>query len=211
MPLIKALMIDVDGVLVCGRPSDGRPWASTIEEDLGVSVADLQREFFSPYWDEIVLGRAALIDHLQPVLSKIAPHLSYDDFIAYWFENDARLNTELLGELHQQRAAGKRVYLATNQEHVRAAHLVEALGLGSHCDGIYYSAALASRKPDQAFFEKAAGLSGFPPSQLLLVDDTTANIDAARSCGWNAIQWHEESSLSAALAQIDAAGPQTTG
>ncbi|MBN8934699.1 MAG: HAD-IA family hydrolase, partial [Rhizobium pusense] len=130
---------------------------------------------------------------------------------AYWFENDARLNTQLLDELHPPRAAGKRVYLATNQEHVRAAHLVEVLGLGSYCDGVYYSAALASRKPDQAFFEKAAALSGFPPSQVLLVDDTAANIDAARACGWNAIQWHERSSLSAALAQVEAAGAQTTG
>nr|CAD6602116.1 haloacid dehalogenase [arsenite-oxidising bacterium NT-25]CAD6606542.1 haloacid dehalogenase [Rhizobium sp. TCK] len=76
MSSIQALMIDVDCVLVCGRPSDGRPWASTVEDDLGLPVADLQREFFSPYWDEIVLCRAALVDHLKPVLAKIAPHLS---------------------------------------------------------------------------------------------------------------------------------------
>ncbi len=75
MSLIRALMIDVEGVLVCGRPSDGRPWASTIEDDLGLSVAALQQEFFSPYWNEIVLGRAAPVDHLKPVLAKIAPHL----------------------------------------------------------------------------------------------------------------------------------------
>lgn len=107
MSLIRALMIDVEGVLVCGRPSDGRPWASTIEDDLGLSVAALQQEFFSPYWNEIVLGRAAPVDHLKPVLAKIAPHLPYDDFIAYWFENDARLNIKLLEELRQQRKAGK--------------------------------------------------------------------------------------------------------
>ncbi|MDQ0996166.1 hypothetical protein QFZ34_001343 [Phyllobacterium ifriqiyense] len=33
----------IDGVLVCDRPSDGRPWASPTEDDLGFSVADLQR------------------------------------------------------------------------------------------------------------------------------------------------------------------------
>ncbi|MCQ1574950.1 HAD-IA family hydrolase [Neorhizobium galegae] len=203
MALIKALMIDVDGVLVCGRPSDGKPWASNIEDDLGLSVADLQREFFTPHWNEIVLGRAVLADHLKPTLAKIAPHLSYDDFIAYWLENDARLNLELLEELRQQREAGKRVYLATNQEHIRAAHLVDTLGLGRHCDGIYYSAALGSRKPDQAFFGQVTDLSGLQADQLLLIDDTPENIVAARVCGWNAIRWQEGSSLTAALAELE--------
>ncbi len=200
--MISGLMIDVDGVLVCGRPSDGRPWASTVENDLGFSVNDLQREFFTPYWDEIVVGRCDLAHHLKPALAKIAPHISYDDFIAYWFENDARLNLELLEELGQQRSVGKRVYLATNQEHVRAAHLVEVLGLGSHFDGIYYSAALGCRKPDSAFFKKAAALSGLAADQLLLIDDAPANVTAARAWGWNAAQWFEGSSLSVTLAKF---------
>lgn len=153
---------------------------------------------------------AAPVDHLKPVLAKIAPHLPYDDFIAYWFENDARLNIKLLEELRQQRKAGKRVHLATDQEHVRAAHLVEALGLGSHCDGIYYSAALGSRKPDQAFFKQVAALSGLRPDQLLLVDDPPANIDAARLCGWNAIHWQQGSMLFARLAAIEDLCPKNT-
>jgi putative hydrolase of the HAD superfamily len=202
MGLINALMVDVDGVLICGRPSDGRPWASTIEDDLGFSVADLQREFFIPHWNEIVIGRRDLANHLKPALAKLAPHLTYDDFIAYWFENDARLNVELLEELRQQRYFGKRVYLATNQEHVRAAHLIEVLGLGRHCDGIFYSAALGCRKPDHSFFEKAATLSGLPADQLLLIDDTPANITAAQASGWNAVQWLDGSSLSATLAKL---------
>lgn len=206
--MISALIVDVDGVLVCGRPSDGKPWASDIEDDLGFSVADLQREFFIPHWNEIVIGRCGLADRLKPALAKIAPHLSYDDFVAYWFGNDARLNTKLLEELRQERDAGKRVYLATNQEHVRAAHLIEVLGLGGHCDGIYYSAALGIRKPDRAFFEQVASLSGLPAEQLLLIDDTPANITAARASGWNAVQWLEGNSLFATLKKLRSDLPQ---
>ncbi|ODT16088.1 MAG: haloacid dehalogenase [Kaistia sp. SCN 65-12] len=195
-------MVDVDGVLVCGRPSDGRPWASSIEADLGVTVAELQREFFLPYWSEIVVGRQGLAERLQPALARIAPHLACDDFIAYWFENDARLNVELLDELRLQRDAGKKVYLATNQEHLRAAHLVERLGLGRHCDGVYYSAAMGCRKPERAFFERAAALSGFPPEQLLLIDDTSENVAAARASGWKAMEWRDGTSLAAALSGL---------
>ena len=200
--MIGALMVDVDGVVVCGRPSDGRPWAATIEADLGLTVAELQREFFLPYWNEIVIGRQGLAEHLAPVLARIAPHLSLDDFIAYWFENDARLNIELLDELRIHRDAGTKAYLATNQEHLRAAHLIDRLGLDRHFDGIYYSAALGCRKPDQAFFERVAALSGFTPEQLLLIDDTLANVVTARAAGWKAIEWRPGCALSAMLSEL---------
>lgn len=200
--MFSALMIDVDGVLIGGRPSDGKPWAFSLEDDLGVSPADLQRTFFTPYWDDIVVGRCALADRLKPVLATVAPGLSCDELIAYWFENDARLNHDLLAELRQLRAGGIKVYLATNQEHVRAAYLFDVLGLGPDVDGIYYSAALGHRKPDRAFFERAALLSGFSAEQLLLIDDTPMNVAAARASGWSASLWREGDSLFDILAQF---------
>jgi len=201
--MISALMVDVDGVLVGGRPSDGRPWASDIENEFGFSAEQLQREFFAPYWNDIVIGRSALDHHLKPVLAKIAPRLSYDDFVAYWFANDARLNLDLLEQLDQLRSSGRQVYLATNQEHARAAHLMDVLGLGRHCDGIYYSAALGCRKPDKGFFEKTSVLSGCKADQLLLIDDTPANVTAARASGWNAAVWSKGSTLATTLANFE--------
>lgn len=58
-------MVDVDGVLVCGRPLDGKPWASTIEADLGLKPSDLDREFFIPYWNDIVIGASACLKFLS--------------------------------------------------------------------------------------------------------------------------------------------------
>nr|WP_234826482.1 HAD-IA family hydrolase [Sinorhizobium meliloti] len=75
---------------------------------------------------------------------------------------------------------------------------------------MYYSAALGSRKPDQAFFKQVAALSGLRPDQLLLVDDPPANIDAARLCGWNAIHWQRGSMLFARLAAIEDLCPKNT-
>ncbi len=202
--MIKGLMVDVDGVLVCGRPSDGQSWASALPEDLGISLEDLQCEFFRPHWSEIVIGQAELPDRLEPVLARIAPHLSCDEFIGYWFENDARLNIELLEELDRQRSAGMPVWLATNQEHLRAAYLMDVLALAGRCDGICYSAAMGCRKPEAAFFEKAAARSGLPAEHLLLIDDTSANVVAAQAAGWYAAEWREGSSLAAVLAAFEA-------
>jgi putative hydrolase of the HAD superfamily len=200
--LIKALMVDVDGVLIGGRPADGKPWATNLESDLGVVREDLQREFFRPYWGKIVIGQAGLREHLEPVLQRIAPATSYDDFLAYWFENDALLNRRLLEELRLERLSGTRVYLATNQEHTRAAYLAEKVGLQNHCDGIFYSAAIGHKKPESDFFDKVAARVGLPPEQLALIDDTRENVVAARQAGWGAIEWGSESSLSSVLAQL---------
>ena len=194
---INALMVDVDGVLVDGRPEDGRHWLTSIEEDLGFTSDALHEHFFAPHWENIVLGRAGLMDHLPAALRKIAPDVSPATFVAYWFEKDARLVEPLLAELSTVRAAGIRVYLATNQEHLRAAHLMEKLRLAEHVDGIFYSAQLGARKPEPAFFAKVQAAVGLRGEELLLIDDVRENIDAALAAGWQAFHWTKDSSPAA--------------
>lgn len=129
------------------------------------------------------------------MLKKIARHLSHQDLIDYWFAHDARLDQTLIAHLDRQREMGTKVFLATNQEHLRASYLIDVLGLGQHCDAIYYSAALGCRKPDLQFFEMATALSNIPASELLLLDDLAENVFAAREVGWRAIQWSPDSAL----------------
>lgn len=197
--MVEALLVDVDGVLVRGRPADGKPWASGLEADLGLRPADLHAAFFARHWEEIVLGRAGLIDRLSEALREIAPHLTAEGLIAYWFEQDSRLDRALLDELAAERAAGREIHLATNQEHLRADFLMRTLGLAPHVDGMHYSAALGCRKPDPAFFLAVAGRLGRPPGELLLIDDTPENLEGARAAGCRAVPWTGETSLAALL------------
>ncbi|MGB5949085.1 MAG: HAD-IA family hydrolase [Parvibaculum sp.] len=197
---MRALMIDVDGVVIRGRPKDGRPWSSRLADDLGLDAEELQREFFRPHWDAVVTGKSTLHDRLAPVLARIASGLSCEDLIAYWFENDARIDRRLLQEIDALRAQGLRACLATNQEHARAAYLMDRLGLAKHFDGIYYSADLGHQKPDAAFFQKVEKAVGIPGECLLLIDDSSANIDAARRMGWKASCWTGEDRLAELVA-----------
>lgn len=199
---MKALMVDVDGVLINGRPRDGKHWSTDLEADLGLSPFLLKDRFFTPYWDEIVTGKLDILSALKPVLSELAPHLSSDDFITYWFKNDARLNAELIQFLKFYRTAGVQIYLVTNQEHLRAEYIIQTLKLNELADTIYYSAALGVKKPDHAFFEKITDLSKLRPEEIILIDDTLANIIAAKECGWHAIHWINESCLATELAQL---------
>lgn len=191
---IKALMVDVDGVLVDGRPQDGRHWQTSLEEDFGFTSDTLNAELFIPYWENIIIGRGRLMEHLETALQKIAPHVSPAAFVSYWFAMDSRLVKPLVQELSLLRSSGIRVYLATNQEHLRAAYLLETLGLAEHVDGIFYSARLGAKKPDSEFFAKVQAAVGLFGEEILLIDDSGQNIDAARRAGWQALHWTMHSS-----------------
>ncbi len=197
----KVLMMDVDGVLVSGRPSDGRHLFAELEADLGLSPDRLRQTFFTPFWEAIVTGREGLTERLAPVLAEIAPRVSAERLIAYWFENDSRVDQAVLSTVKRYRDRGLPVFLATNQEHLRADYLMQQVGLGAHVDGIIYSAALGHRKPSAEFFERAAAIAAAAPEDIVLVDDTRANVEAARQAGWSALHWTGNSSLDEELAR----------
>jgi putative hydrolase of the HAD superfamily len=186
---MTVLMLDVDGVLVTGRPRDGKHLFTDLEAELGVPLERLQREFFAVHWPEIVVGKAELEPRLSAVLAEIAPDVGAAVLIDYWFANDSRIDAAVLDSVERLRTRGVKVLLATNQEHRRAKYLMETMGLGRHVDGIAYSAALGYRKPMPEFYVGAARVAGVEPRELLLVDDVRDNIEAAIAAGWRGVQW----------------------
>jgi putative hydrolase of the HAD superfamily len=199
---IRVLMVDVDGVLVHGRTVDGRPVFSDLKADLGLSYERLRAEFFNRHWEAIVTGREPMLPRLAAVLAEIAPEISPDQLVAYWMRNDSRMLPEDLAAMDEARAAGLKVYLATNQEHIRAAYLMDEMGLGAHVDGIAYSAALGVRKPDADFYRLAAAQVGAAPEEIGFVDDVAENVAAARRAGWRAVQFTGAETLREVIAGV---------
>lgn len=185
------LMLDVDGVLVTGRPKDGAFWAVDLQADLGIDPGALQSVFFRPYWADVVEGRSDLMETLTQALPKLGTQIAPEAFVDYWFRNDARIDEGVLSDCQSLRAHGHCVFLTTNQDHLRAQYLMERLGFKDHVDGIRYSAALGVRKPKPAFYEGAAAGIDAP----FLVDDTLANVEAAQAAGWQAAHWTGRDSL----------------
>lgn len=184
---MKALMVDVDGVVVV-HP-DPKGWPANLERDLGLKIEDLQAQFFAPHFDDIVHGRAALRDRLTPVLADIAPHLSSDELCAYWFENDSHLDHGLLSQLAAFREQGVKLHLATVQEHERAAYLWNDMGLKDRFDAIHYAADLGHAKPADGFYAAIEARTGYGPEDLFFIDDKAANVQAAQARGWKAALW----------------------
>jgi len=192
-------MVDVDGVVV--RHPQGLRWDHRMEADLGLAPADLQERFFAPHFKDIVTGRADLHDRLGPVLAEIAPHLTSRELTDYWFAQDAHLDHDLLGDLAALRARGVGMHLATVQEHHRAAYLWERLGLRDRFDAMHYAADYGVGKPDPAFFAAVEARTGLAGRDMLLIDDSARNVEAARDCGWAAALWTGERPLAEVLAE----------
>ena len=180
-------MVDVDGVLIV-HPDKG-VWSAHLDRDIGVSASELQTEFFDQHWDDVIHGQASLRERLSPVLKMIAPHVSCDELVDYWFRNDAHVNDALLAELASIRADGIEVHLATVQEHERAQYIWKELDLRSRFDGLHYAADLGCPKPAQDFYKRIEARTSFEPQDLFLIDDKIANVEGAIVSGWTAALW----------------------
>ena len=189
-------MLDADGVLISGRPTDGQLWTHKLLEDLGIDPELLAQEFFALEWQDVVTGRRDLYPALSKILKRLDISVSAEELISYWFKMDSRIIETVLADCRIARKSGNQVYLATNQEHLRAKYLMETLGLKSEVDGIVYSAEAGFQKPHPAFFSHAADVTGREPNEMLLVDDAQANIDGARNAGWRAVHWDGREPLS---------------
>lgn len=196
------LALDIDGVISLGYPGAPHPWYATLKADWGFDHEEMARDFFHRDFREVVRGRLDLYVALHDYLEAKGLADRLDEFVAYWFEKDSIIDRDVLAQADAWRQrTGGRCFAASNQEHHRVAYLRDQVGLGAHFDEIIYSAALGVPKPERVFFTNAQARMGVTVAQsILFVDDSAANVDAARACGWRAMLYRGPESLKQALA-----------
>ncbi|UYO00629.1 MAG: HAD-IA family hydrolase [Devosia sp.] len=189
--MTRAVLFDVDGVLINGYHSNPErvvPWDKNLLADTGVDPDRLRKEFvFETFVKKVVVGEMAFTDALEKHLPALGYKGSPMAFARYWLEKDSNLNQPVIDVVRKLRAAGDcRLFIATNQEHMRASWLWSVLKLGDLFDDIFYSARIGARKPDPRFYkfvDEKIGPDDRPP---LFFDDTDAVVVGARKAGWEA-------------------------
>ena len=192
------IFFDIDGVIIDGwhsKPERRKPWDTTIEQDLGVSREAFQRALFMPQQrgtDSLMSACLRGEDDLKDILAELLPALGYrgavDTFVEYWFVKDSNINQDVLSIVKRVRQCEEvELYIATAQEHHRAAYLWNDLGLKELFNDIFYSARLGVPKNRTGFFaEINAQLDISPSDRPLFFDDTEKVVTAARAAGWDA-------------------------
>lgn len=193
---MRSIFFDVDGVLIHGfhsRPEKRQRWDVDLLRDLGVDPHHLSAEFFpGVFVGEVLPGKRSLVDALGQWLSAEGYDVPVLTFIEYWLRKDSRLNGELIELVSRLRASRKcRLYVATNQEHLRAMDLWSRLGFSHLFDDLFYAARLGALKPRPEFFAAIGELIGQQDEAPLLFDDSESVVEGAREFGWDAVLFEE--------------------
>jgi putative hydrolase of the HAD superfamily len=209
------LALDVDGVVLDSERGGRGKWHREVERRYGVDITDLQRVFFQPSWPEVVRGERAIEPVLAAALAELGWPMTVEELLTCWFEADFVVDHDVVAAAKTWSEDGVRIVLVTDQEHRRASYLRDALADVLPISGFAYSAAVGCVKRDDAFFVRAAALLGADPAShaVVFVDDTMANVEAARRHGWDAVHftkadgWREE--IARALRRASAPAPAT--
>lgn len=114
--------------------------------------------------------------------------------------HELQAQADTVALLQALRDAGHGLYYLSNMPLPYASHLLAANDfLAWFADGIF-SSHVQLIKPDPAIFALAQQRFGLPPQDLLFLDDTLANVEAAQALGWNALHFHDAAQARSAIA-----------
>jgi putative hydrolase of the HAD superfamily len=188
----RAIFFDIDGVIINGmhaRPELQRRWDTSLQADMGVDPERFTREFiFDVFVKKVSVGQMSVIDALERHLPALGYKGSPMAFHHYWLTQDSVLNTPLLDVIRTLQARDDvRLFIATNQEHLRATWLWSHLGLANLFEDIFYSARARVRKPERGFFDFVMKRIGPQATLPLFFDDTPKVVEGARNYGWETV------------------------
>ncbi len=183
------VLFDIDGVLL-----DRFLFRDHLRTEYGIDP-ETTSPFFQTRYSLCARGEADLLEELPPFLDSLGWAGSPEDFVGLWFSIENAPKEDTLNFVADLRSAGTACHVASNQELHRARYLTEVMGLQHLFDRLFFSWHLGVQKPDPAYFagiEEALARDG---GDLLFVDDLVANVEAAKSCGWNAVHFVDVHSL----------------
>lgn len=193
---IEAVVFDVGNVLV--RWDRRLPYVNHFADP-----AELDR-----FLDEVIpLSWHAQHDAGRPAADMVAERSAqfpeYAGLIADWF---TRFNESIPGPVpgspelvEQLHGAGVPLYAITNFGADTWAGFAPTFPLLDRFRDIVVSGRERLAKPDAAIYALAARRFGHAPGAMLFVDDSEANVIAARSCGWHAHHFTDAEGLRADL------------
>ena len=200
---VKAVVFDLGGVLIDWDPR--YLYRKLLADE--AAVEEFLATVCTPEWNAeqdrgrpFAEGVAELAErHPEHAVAIAAYHERWPEMLG----GDIGGTVELLAEL---RAAGMPLYALTNWSAETFVVARERFGLLDWFDGVLVSGEERMIKPDPRFFRLLVERFGLAPEATFYVDDSEANVEAARRLGFDAVRFTDPERLRRDLAARRAFG-----
>jgi putative hydrolase of the HAD superfamily len=200
------IISDFDGVIVKSRLSDKTfVWQQTIESDLGLSNEIQAKLFPTNQWTNILVGNEDFERHLASVFAHHNVRISVDTFIDYWLSKDLNWYRDVLELFRELKSQGHQLYIATNQDKIRADFLRNLPEVQELFSGVFASSDLGFVKPNPDFFRSLKQKLGARNSPVAFVDDSVNNVKVAEEVGFSSIHFDPDLDPNSSVINLKAA------
>lgn len=201
--MIKAIIFDIGGVLVdvdlprCRKAFTERIGFTMINELLDASH---QRGFYSDMEEGVISAD----EFREKVIAASAPGATaadVDECLWQLLTGMDEYKAVLLNSLHD---AGYVLYLLSNNNAISMVACHKAMAdAGLDYERVFKKEFLSYRmkllKPDRAIYERVVSEVGLQPSEIMFIDDSMSNIEAASALGIKALHYTQGSDLKALI------------
>ncbi|MGY2701867.1 HAD family hydrolase [Nocardioides sp. HB32] len=202
---VRAILVDADGVLQVNADD----WLDRLRGFVPAADGDAFLEDLFDAEQPALRGRLGFRDVVADVCARWGLRGREGDLVEHW--RHAVVQPDVVALVRELRAAGVACHLATNQNDVRAAYLLDELGYADLFDSAFCSCDLGATKDEPAFLETVAERLALPPEALLLVDDSEKNLASARASGMRAVRWCADDDLAELRRSLAAEGIAAAG
>jgi glucose-1-phosphatase len=194
---LKAIVFDIGRVLIrvdLARAMHGLATGSSLSP--AELWAAIEKDPRWPDWQE---GRISAHDWHLHLGRRLAAGLSFQQFSDAW--NRALDPTPIHEDAFLARL-GKHYKLAllSNTDPIHVKHMEATFKFFEHFPARIYSCAVGCSKPNPLIFQHALKAVKVHANQAVFIDDIPAYVDAAKSLGMSAIQFHSPDQLARDLA-----------
>jgi len=187
----SVVVFDLGGVLL---PFDRERRVSAVARRCGVApeaVRALEARIAGP----LDRGEADESDLLTALCELAGAALDPEEALSLWLSVFEAPNLELWALAHHLKARVRVAGFSDNPAFVRRVVVDEDL-----FDPLFLSCEIKAVKPTPEAFEAVRSGLGVDAGEILFVDDSPANIEAARGAGWEAVLFRSNAQLSRDLA-----------
>lgn len=184
--MIDTVIFDIGNVLAKFR------WREYIEE-IGITGDDAKRvakaTVLNPLWNEVDRGVMSLRDIIEKCVDT---DKEVEDKIRLFYKDRRRLVTEYdysAGLLKSLKEKGYRILLLSNYSEDHFAYIRTVFEFFKYVDGMVISYEIKHIKPEPEIYEEIIQKYELVPENCVFLDDSAANVEAAREFGIHGIHF----------------------